>query len=84
MKGPMGQHAWTARVGEKGQIVIPKEAREIFGIKPGDTLLLLGDSKRGLAIVNSERFSGLLQMLMEQEVNEDEEGDAKGEAHESH
>ena len=34
-------HAWTAKVGTKGQIVIPKEAREIFDINPGDTLLVL-------------------------------------------
>ena len=33
----------TAKVGDRGQIVIPKEARELYGIKPGDTLLLLGD-----------------------------------------
>ena len=38
----------TARVGEKGQIVIPKEARELFGIKPGDTLLILGDERVGI------------------------------------
>ena len=50
MDAPKGKYAWTATVGEKGQIVIPKQAREIFGIKPGDTLLLLGDEKRGLAI----------------------------------
>ena len=47
---PKGKYAWTATVGEKGQIVIPKQAREIFGIRPGDTLLLLGDVKRGIAI----------------------------------
>ena len=41
---PKGKHLFgTAKVGEKGQIVIPKEARELFGIKPGDTLLILGD-----------------------------------------
>ena len=45
-----GKHAWSVTVGAKGQIVIPKEAREIFGIAPGDTLLLLGDEKRGIAI----------------------------------
>ena len=45
-----GKYAWTATVGEKGQIVIPKQARELFGIKPGDTLLLLGDIERGIAI----------------------------------
>ena len=50
MDAPKGKYAWTATVGEKGQIVIPKQAREIFGIKPGDTLLLLGDENRGIAI----------------------------------
>ena len=35
----------TAKVGEKGQIVIPKDARQIFGVKPGDTLLILGDEE---------------------------------------
>ena len=45
-----GQYAWTATVGEKGQIVIPKQARELFDIKPGDTLLLFGDEQRGIAI----------------------------------
>ena len=49
-KSPKGKYAWTVTVGEKGQIVIPKQARELFGIKPGDTLVLLGDDNRGLAI----------------------------------
>ena len=47
---PSGKYAWTATVGEKGQIVIPKQARELFGIKPGDTLILLGDAQLGIAI----------------------------------
>lgn len=50
MKNPKGKYAWTVTVGEKGQIVIPKQARDIFDIKPGDTLVLLGDEARGLAI----------------------------------
>ena len=45
-----GKYAWTATVGEKGQIVIPKQARELFSIKPGDTLILLGDEQLGIAI----------------------------------
>ena len=46
---PKGKHLFgTAKVGEKGQIVIPKEARELFGIKPGDTLLILGDERVGI------------------------------------
>ena len=54
-----GKYAWTVKVGEKGQFVIPKEAREVFGIEPGDTLILLGDVKRGLAIPPK----GLFQQL---------------------
>ena len=50
MNEPKGKYAWTVTVGEKGQIVIPKQARELFEIRPGDTLLLLGDVKRGIAI----------------------------------
>ena len=59
MKGPEGKYAWTATVGEKGQIVIPKQARELFDIKPGDTLLLLGDIARGIAIPPKGAFSEL-------------------------
>ena len=59
MAGPKGKYAWTATVGEKGQIVIPKQAREIFDIKPGDTLLLLGDEKRGIAIPPKGAFTEL-------------------------
>ena len=48
---PGGKHIFgTVRVGEKGQIVIPKEARELFGISPGDTLLILGDDKSGIIV----------------------------------
>ncbi len=40
-----------AKLGEKGQILIPKEAREVFGLKAGDKLLMLGDEERGIALV---------------------------------
>ena len=56
---PDGKYAWTATVGEKGQIVIPKQARELFGIRPGDTLLLLGDVERGIAIPPKGAFAEL-------------------------
>ena len=59
MNGPKGKYAWTATVGTKGQIVIPKEARKLFDIKPGDTLLLLGDEDRGIAIVRGPVFEAL-------------------------
>lgn len=45
-----GKYAWTVTVGEKGQFVIPKHARELFDIHPGDTLILLGDIDRGIAL----------------------------------
>lgn len=50
-----GKHIFgTAKVGEKGQIVIPKEARQIFGIRPGDTLLILGDEENGILVSKPE------------------------------
>ena len=57
-----GRYAWTATVGAKGQIVIPKEARELFGIQPGDTLLLLGDIERGIAIPPKRRYEALFKL----------------------
>lgn len=65
MARPRGKYAWTATVGEKGQIVIPKQAREIFGIKPGDTLVLLGDEKRGIAIPPKSMFSRFAAAVFE-------------------
>ena len=56
---PRGKYAWSVTVGAKGQIVIPKEAREVFGIAPGDTLLLLGDVERGIAIPPKAFFHDL-------------------------
>lgn len=56
MKKGDGKYAWTATVGTKGQIVIPKEAREIFQINPGDTLILLADVDRGIAIPPKDTF----------------------------
>jgi len=70
MKNPVGKYAWTATVGEKGQIVIPKQAREVFDIHPGDTLLLLGDVNRGIAIPPKEKLGELHQITFEDEKDE--------------
>lgn len=51
----------VCKVGEKGQIVISKEARQVFDIKPGDSLLLVGDLKKGLALIKTEVFSAIAE-----------------------
>lgn len=65
MKKPKGKYAWTATVGEKGQIVIPKQARDIFDIHPGDTLIILGDEKKGLAIPHKSAFDRFASAVFE-------------------
>ncbi|MBQ7182346.1 MAG: AbrB/MazE/SpoVT family DNA-binding domain-containing protein [Clostridia bacterium] len=70
MKKPEGKFAWTATVGEKGQIVIPKQARDIFGIRPGDTLLLLGDVDRGIVIPPKGAFAELFGAAFQTEDGE--------------
>ena len=54
----------TAKVGDRGQIVIPKEARELFGIKPGDTLLILGDEEMGLIVSRPEVLNDLADKIL--------------------
>ncbi|MBQ7118882.1 MAG: AbrB/MazE/SpoVT family DNA-binding domain-containing protein [Oscillospiraceae bacterium] len=51
MNIPEGKYAWMVKIGEKGQFVIPKEAREMFELHPGDEILVLGDIERGIAIL---------------------------------
>ncbi len=63
---PRGKHLFgSARVGEKGQIVIPKEARELFGICPGDTLLILGDEATGIIVSRPELLSGVAKKVFQ-------------------
>ncbi len=74
-KNPPGCHAWSVTVGEKGQIVIPKQARELFGIEPGDSLILLGDVRRGLAIPPKSTFTQISAFIFggAESENESEE-----------
>lgn len=64
------------RLSDKGQIVIPKEAREVFGLKPGDQLLLLGDVKKGMALVKVDEC-GLVENISG-EVFENERPEESG------
>lgn len=54
----------SVKVGPKGQIVIPKELRDMFGIKPGDALVILADSERGIALERMSVFSGIADMIL--------------------
>jgi transcriptional regulator, abrB family len=63
-------HAWTAKVGTKGQIVIPKEARKIFSIETGDDLLILGDERRGLAIMKGDTATKILMSIQGELIDE--------------
>jgi len=55
----------TAKVGDRGQIVIPKEARELFNIKPGDTLLILGEENKGLIVSRPELLRDLADQIFQ-------------------
>jgi AbrB family looped-hinge helix DNA binding protein len=59
-----GKFAATVKVGLKGQIVIPKGARDLFGIEPGDVLLLLADEKQGIAILRQDVFQHFVNQAM--------------------
>lgn len=54
----------VVKVGDKGQIVIPKDARKQYDIKPGDALILLGDAN-GMALVKTEIFNDFVGQVME-------------------
>ena len=61
----------TAKVGDRGQIVIPKEARKLFNIKPGDTLLILGEEDAGLIVSRPEVLSDIANQILEGAKKED-------------
>lgn len=75
MTAPKGKHIFgTVKVGTKGQIVIPKEARDVFDINPGDSLLMLGDDQQGIALVKQELFFEFAKdILNAKQIDEDSE-----------
>ncbi|MBQ7066487.1 MAG: AbrB/MazE/SpoVT family DNA-binding domain-containing protein [Lachnospiraceae bacterium] len=74
MNMPKGKNAWTVKIGEKGQFVIPKEAREMFDIHPGDTILVLGDVQKGIAIPPKDMMNKYISMIFG-EISMGEEDD---------
>ena len=71
MQFPKGKHAWMVKIGEKGQFVIPKEARDQFGLQPGQTILVLADDEKGIAIpprdVSEKLFAQIFQESEQEE-----------------
>jgi len=79
-EGP-GQYFGTTTIGERGQIVIPKAARDLFGLAPGDKLLVLGSKERGgLALVKADLMERFAAMFLGGALpTEETTGDAEGE-----
>ncbi len=65
MECPNGKFAWMVKIGEKGQFVIPKEARDMFDLQPGSTILVLGDVERGLAVLPREKQSEFIARIFD-------------------
>ena len=65
-----GQYMSSVKVGPKGQIVIPKEARQMFGIEPGDVLLLLADAERGIALERYGVFAKIASAIFNGKAKE--------------
>ena len=60
-----GKYLWTAKVNNKGQSVIPKEAREVFGIEEGETLILFGDKEKGIAIAKYDDYLQFAEAILQ-------------------
>ena len=75
MQFPKGKFISMVKVGEKGQIVIPKEVREMFGIESGDSLVLLADVQRGIALNRMSVLGGLVEKIMRADNIETGEGE---------
>ncbi len=61
---PLGKHVFgVVHIGDKGQIVIPQDARRIFGLKPGDRLVVLGDEAQGLALIREADMLAMAELI---------------------
>lgn len=72
--GPKGKHIFgTTKINDRGQVVIPKRARELFGINSGDALVVLGDEAEGIALIKADVFEKRLNDTwnsMRQEISD--------------
>lgn len=57
------KYVGISKVGEKGQIVIPVEVRKMFDIKPGDSIIVLSDKKKGIALVKSDIIEAVTEVF---------------------
>ena len=74
--GLRGRHIFgTVKVGEKGQIVIPKDARKLFNIQPGDTLLILGDESTGVIVTKPDIMSNVAEKVFQDMDENNVKGD---------
>ena len=73
--GPKGKHIFgTTKINDRGQVVIPQKARDLFGINNGDSLVVLGDEAEGIALIKADEFEKRLNNTwnnMKQEINSD-------------
>lgn len=71
MKSPDEEkYIWTSKVTSKGQMVIPKQAREIFNINEGDTLILFGDKQKGIAIAKYDDYLNFAKAIFDAKKND--------------
>lgn len=70
MKSKNDKYVGICKVGEKGQIVIPKAARDMFGITPGDSVVVLCDKKKGIAIVKSDFICDIAENIIGEQSEE--------------
>lgn len=67
-------------IGEKGQIVIPKAARDMFDLKPGDSIVLLADKKRGIALVQNDKLMKIAESVFQETFSEIDDSNNSEEA----
>lgn len=65
----------SVKLGPKGQIVIPKEVREMFGVAPGDTIVLLADRKKGVALQTVDRLNPMLRHTFNSLMDDEDDGE---------